>query len=201
LRATALSCRTGVGNRRSHRRHALKQEAQHDLSPTESWKPCKSKAGTCVITPPDRGRAPRRSDGQTPRGKIFAASAAIHTGAQRYLHEVRYVPGNFVVQLTVPSFVTHLLYRCSDGQSTSPTSTSPNRGKVGPEQSRLMHGPKPPPARKPNFESHGCVFAVAGTPMYLEIGQIDFPPVVVVLSESDGIHHVRRGVTLINNYR
>jgi hypothetical protein len=61
-----------------------------------SRKPCKSNAGTCVITPPARGRAPRRSDGQTPRGKIFAASAAIHSGAQWYLHEVRYVPGYFV---------------------------------------------------------------------------------------------------------
>jgi TPR repeat protein len=69
------------------------------------------------------------------------------------------------------------------------------------EQSRLLHGAKPPPARKPNFKTYGCVFAATGTPMYLEIDRIDFPPVVIVLNESDGIYHVHRGVTLINNYR
>jgi len=43
---------------------ALKQEVQHDLSPTESWKRCNGARRGCSPGRPDQGRSPRRSESQ-----------------------------------------------------------------------------------------------------------------------------------------
>ncbi len=80
---------------------ALKQEAQHDLSPTEKLEALQwSKAGAAAQRRPDQGRTPRRSQGQGLRRRDVRRVRQLHAGAQRHLHEVRYVwqhDGVFVI--------------------------------------------------------------------------------------------------------
>ena len=71
---------------------ALKQEAQHDLSPTEKLEALQwSKAGSRRSRRPDQGRTPRRSQGQGLRRRDVRRVRQLHAGAERHLHEVRYV--------------------------------------------------------------------------------------------------------------
>ncbi len=71
---------------------ALKQEAQHDLSPTEKLEALQwSKAGAAAQAAPVKGRAPRRGQSQGLRRRDVRRMRQLHPGAQRHLHEVRYV--------------------------------------------------------------------------------------------------------------
>ena len=80
---------------------ALKQEAQHDLSPTEKLEALQwSKAGAARSRPALQGRAPRRSQGQGLRRRNVRRVRAFLAGAERDLHEVRYVWEHDGVQLS-----------------------------------------------------------------------------------------------------
>ncbi len=72
---------------------ALKQEAQHDLSPTEKLEALQwSKAGAArEQAAPVKGRTPRRSQGQRLRRRDVRRVREFHAGAEWHLHEVRYV--------------------------------------------------------------------------------------------------------------
>jgi hypothetical protein len=115
---------------------ALKQEAQHDLSPTEKLEALQwSKTGAAAQAAPSK--AERRAQGL--RGRDVRRMRALLAGAQRDVHEVRYVrehDGVFVRWMGCLQSPTRV---CRHGQSTSPTSSSPNRGKVGP----LVRNEKP----------------------------------------------------------
>ncbi len=72
---------------------ALKQEASHDLSPTEKLEALQwSKAGSAAAgRRPQQGRTPRGSQGQGLRRRDVLGVRQLHAGAERDLHEVRYV--------------------------------------------------------------------------------------------------------------
>ena len=79
---------------------ALKQEAQHDLSPTEKLEALQwSKAGAARGSRAVKGRTPRGSQGQGLRRRDVRRVRQLHAGAERHLHEVRYVWINDGVQL------------------------------------------------------------------------------------------------------
>ncbi len=70
---------------------ALKQEAQHELSPTEKLEALQwSKAGTAVAAP---SKAERRAEAKAKgyEGEMCCGMRQLHPGAQRHLHEVRHV--------------------------------------------------------------------------------------------------------------
>ncbi len=71
---------------------ALKQEASHDLSPTEKLEALQwSKAGSAHSRSAQQGRAPRGSQSQGLRRRDVRRVRQLHAGAEWDLHEVRYV--------------------------------------------------------------------------------------------------------------
>jgi hypothetical protein len=71
---------------------ALKQEAQHDLSPTEKLEALQwSKAGAATQTAPSK--ADRRAEAKAKGygGRDVRQVREFHAGAERHVHEVRYV--------------------------------------------------------------------------------------------------------------
>ena len=72
---------------------ALKQEASHDLSPTEKLEALQWSKAAARGTSPRRqqGRTPRRSESQGLRRRDVRRVRQLHAGAERHVHEVRYV--------------------------------------------------------------------------------------------------------------
>ena len=70
---------------------ALKQEAQHDLSPTEKLEQQQRSKAAPGSRRADQGRTPRRSESQRLRRRDVRRMRQLHAGAQRHLHEVRHV--------------------------------------------------------------------------------------------------------------
>ena len=72
---------------------ALKQEAQHDLSPTEKLEAMQwSKAGSAAVAVAP-SKAERRAEAKAKgyEGEMCGEVRQLHAGAERDLHEVRYV--------------------------------------------------------------------------------------------------------------
>lgn len=71
--------------------HALKQEASHDLSPTEKLEPCNGARPAARKLSPCPRPTPRRSQGKKATKVRDVLECGTHAGAERHLHEVRYV--------------------------------------------------------------------------------------------------------------